>query len=350
VPYLIQQVQTHGDWGAYQALEYLKALTPEVAVPALMVLLERATPRTYPSRDTLLDRLRGFAPHAKQALPRLWEWLDPKFLNGLQEFLLREDELPLDWLEESGNVRFKIHLAQTIWAIEPDGRILEMLASLALTDHDDGVRTALCHAWYHIGPPAKEAIVVGYLIGILQSTNSYDDAWMATDALVSISWVPDETIDILVDMLRKHHLAGWAARVLKAVGPVRIGPVIDALRRDNKLAQEFAADVLGSYGLAAKEAAPILRERLGSTQDDVRIWSAIALAKIEPGAEIVPILVNTVETSENRTTRSMAIQALGACGKLASPAIPCLEKACDDEHAEVSEPAKAVLAALQAAE
>lgn len=344
---LIRQVEQERDWSALQALKYRDALTPEVAVPALVDLIADSNERSNPSRGTLLNKLREYAPHAKSALPRLWELLDPDFLDQLDEFASGFDYRDLTQLCDALTASFKIRLAYTLWAIEPDDRIPEMLVNFSLTTHDIIVQTDLCHAWYHIGPPARDTFVVDYLMNILEHSISYDESWAATDALVSLAWVPEARVDELAEMLRKHNQAGWAARILKAIGPVKVAPVIEALRRDNRLSREFAADVLGSYGPAAQEAVPILREYLTTCTDNLRTWSAIALAQIEPSPEVVPVLIDTVQHGQDRTARSLALHGLGLCGDLARSALPVVEQACQDEDEKIRQVAQAVLERLR---
>jgi len=347
---LVRQVEQRRDWDALQALKYRDALTPEVAVPALVDLLAAADARSLPSRDTLLADLGDYAAHAKAALPRLWDLLDPDFLDRLEQFTWTDGLPRLEGFCDALTAAFKIRLAYTMWRIEPDDRLIELLYHFSQTTHDLIVETALCHAWHYIGPPARDPWVVTYLLTILEHTNSYDEAWAATDALTSLGWVPDETIDALADMLRKHQQAGWAARVLKAVGPVRVEPVIAALRRDNALSREFAADVLGAYGPVAKEAVPVLRAYLALPDDKVRGWSAIALAQIEPAAEVVPVLAELVESSTDRTARSLALYGLGLCGALAMPVLDLVESACDDDEEVVAEAARQAAERIRAAE
>ncbi len=64
--------------------------------------------------------------------------------------------------------------------------------------------------------------------------------------------------------------------------------------------QEVAAWRLGRMGIAAREAVPRLRQLLGHDKEDVRVASAIALARIDPSLreEAVPLIVEAARLQE----------------------------------------------------
>jgi HEAT repeat protein len=127
-----------------------------------------------------------------------------------------------------------------------------------------------------------------------------------------------------------------------------IEPVIEALQEDSHLSREFAADVLGSYGPAARAAVPILRDYRANGDENQRLWSTLALARIEPDPSLVEPLLDLAERHSDTTTRCMALLALGGCVSFSPLCRECLDRALRDAEDRVQATARAVLESLHA--
>lgn len=99
--------------------------------------------------------------------------------------------------------------------------------------------------------------------------------------------------------------------------------------------REGAAIALGNWGRKAQEAIPALRKTSNDTHTLVRIWSAWALAKIDPkDTEAVRALALGFQEKEF-LPRSATAEGLGELGKAALPALPALCAALKDTEEEV---------------
>jgi HEAT repeat protein len=103
----------------------------------------------------------------------------------------------------------------------------------------------------------------------------------------------------------------------------------------------FMASQLAWFGARAREATPRLRGALSNKRLEVRIFSAVALAHIEPSAtESIPVLIEGLNHYDDEGLNVRQIQqvlrALARLGPRARPALPTLigvlKKDCDDPY------------------
>jgi hypothetical protein len=120
-------------------------------------------------------------------------------------------------------------------------------------------------------------------------------------------------------------LRSYAVEQIPGTGPAAIPALIELLGDPNTQTCASAARALGSYGKAAAQAVPALIERLNDPDSPVRQSAIEALGKIGD-SRTVPVLVQALQQSDHKDINAdeAAIDALGAIGPEAKPAIPKL--------------------------
>lgn len=135
---------------------------------------------------------------------------------------------------------------------------------------------------------------------------------------------PQETISLsapVIDTRRRWFIAGafligaavgWGATRAwsqRAEEPAPIQPIVAALKSDDPVMRGFAADMLADIGPRAREAGPVLLERLNDADPQVRLKTARALGKIGGGGALAP-LTKVVKTDAFPNVRDAAAEAI----------------------------------------
>jgi HEAT repeat protein len=102
--------------------------------------------------------------------------------------------------------------------------------------------------------------------------------------------------------------------------------LVQALKDKDMFVRRFAAQALGEVGAEPRDAVPALRAALDDRRKEVQEAAATALGKM--GGAAVDALVGVVKDSGKETdVRRRAVEALGAMGAEARPAVPVLTEA-----------------------
>ena len=209
----------------------------------------------------------------------------------------------------------------------------------------DGER--ICDTISTIGPAA--APLTKYVVKLLKS-GDWDVQWSAADALGAIVPSDPETIAVLVDFLGHDSglVAGSSATALAKVGVKAVPALIEATKAGSARQREFCGRTpLGRIGPPAKEAIEPLKKLLNSEHRGSRVWSAIALGKIEGSTEVVPVLIEALLEDESPSVRQQAAVALGQIGAKAKAAIPALRAALKEDDEDLQQAAERALAIIE---
>ncbi len=129
------------------------------------------------------------------------------------------------------------------------------------------------------------------------------------------------TLDALLD--KNDNDSYHAAIALDGIGAPPVRKLAMRLVRDGDVT---STEVLGWLGPRAREAIPTLRSARASERLQVRVAAAVALARIDPGAEeAIPVLVEGLEHLEDRKVYAPGVPgALAVFGPKAGAALPAL--------------------------
>lgn len=237
-----------------------------------------------------------------------------------------------------------IPAAQALWAIEGERCAPLILPALDRVFEADDER--VCDVVCQLGPIA--APLLPKLINALSGDN-WDLQWAAADALAAVASSDPATLDALLE-------AGAHASPLvrSAAGKAlaRIGaPAVPRLRafvdRAIDARSTWAAIALGEMGPAGADALPELRAGMRSSAQPLSGCCAFAVANIATDPVVIPLLMETLQSSDPRVPRSLAARALGAFGPAAQGAIAALEAAALEGDPGLLEAAEEALASIQ---
>lgn len=241
----------------------------------------------------------------------------------------------------NGDGRLVIEAALAIWKI--DRRVDKAVPALARVFDDNP--EAVCDAVCEIGPAA--APLIPKLLQSLNSQDNWDLEWAAADAIGHIASDDPAILAVLGSSLGHPSpiVRSASARALARIGLPAVPLLCDILREHTDDRSEWAADALGRMGPVAADATALLRSNLRSKNAAIATWSAIALAKVAADASVVPSLIELLakDRSDLRTEAALALQAIGPA---ASPALPALRAAMEDEDEEVRAAADGALNAI----
>lgn len=232
-----------------------------------------------------------------------------------------------------------------------------------LDDKDAELRSCACITLGAIGPEAKASVPA--LAKALE-----DEDWfvcvVAAQALEKIGPEAKPAVPALTKALKPNKdireyrpiREAAAAQALVKIDPKAKG-VKDAVtflvdkmlnddREDSNGTRVVGAKALGQCGPSAQSASPALAKRLKDKDAGVRIATAAALMKIEPGKHADGALA--VLTAELKNTdvliRVLAAEALGEIGPKAKSTSTALEAASKDGEAEVRDAARKAKSAV----
>jgi len=156
--------------------------------------------------------------------------------------------------------------------------------------------------------------------------------------------------DVLIEKLREGdvHERRRAARDLGRRGtPEAIPALVEAL--EDVPVRSWAAEALGQFGPAARDAVPALAKLL-TARGQVRVYAAEALGRIGPAAaQAVPALALGLKSDEAELRRTVA-SALGRIGPGAEASRPALSARLEDEDVAVRVAAALALYRIDARE
>jgi len=233
--------------------------------------------------------------------------------------------------------------ARLLGGAEDVEREAELTLYSALDDPSEPVRHAAARALYRIGPSPLD---VPRLTAALKSADPYVVGF-ATWTLGELGPDAAEAVPALLEALRDQPLGeGIGARSLAKLGgdaaSRAVPELIVALDSPERRHRFNAALALGRLGGRAAEARPSLIRLLRNDPDpSVRGHAARALGRIG-GEETVEPLIAALDDLDGHV-RSLAAQALGWLGPLASAARPRLERALTDPHRKVRRHAERAL-------
>src|SRR4051812_48325445 len=100
--------------------------------------------------------------------------------------------------------------------------------------------------------------------------------------------------------------------------------------KESDFSREDAALTLGALGSKAKAAVPELTTLLTDPSDETREAAAIALWRIERSTEVVPVLVDRLESARDYQTCLRVMKVLAEMGPQAKAAVPSLRRKIED--------------------
>ncbi len=208
-----------------------------------------------------------------------------------------------------------------------------------LGDENKSVRQAAVWALVTLGSTPPDAVP------ILQLMLRDPETEIRRGAVVALGRIGPGAIaavSSLVDHLRdpKQEVRQAAVEALGSMGPlvtVAIHPLMDVMmdHRESSNIRQAAADTLGKMGQGARESIPSIRDAMRDDNEQISSAAARALAKVGSPVEIVPSLIDDVQ-SQSRAMRRAALMTLSAMGPDAKDAVPVLLKTLNDQQADVS--------------
>jgi HEAT repeat protein len=221
----------------------------------------------------------------------------------------------------------------------------EVLRGLASADYETNRRAVLALRRTRV----KVTRVLPVLLGMLRDPSDSQFRSYVSIALEVHSRKSPAAVRPLLEGMHDENpsLRGWAARTMRAVGPIAapiaVPALIDGLRDDDGWVRECAAEGLGGIGPGAAVAVPDLITLLATEDKWVRETLCATLSAIGAGAATaVPALLRVL-ANDDPSIRCKAIEALGNIGLGASTAVPRLLDALTDEEVNVRASAAAAL-------
>jgi HEAT repeat protein len=390
VPGLIEGLKN--EKAAYWACLVLRDIGADAAeaVPALTEKLK--DPRPEIRREAVLT-LGAIGPAAAAAIPQIAALLTDQHVRTAATFTLGElGQIPADAdaaVRAAAKGDDRLLATVSLWAlarVHPEDKDLRREATeqliTRLKEKEPFVRVAAARALAAL-PPAPE--ITGPIWERVLADADETTVHHALDALASIG---APAVPRLTAALKHEHLRAEIIYVLGHIGPAAapataalakliddknarvaheavlalgaIGPgakeavpaLIRALEQPEDKESNFCAIAccLGKIGPDAAAAQPVLLERVKSTDTQLALMSAWALAQICPAsadaaAKTVPVLTAglALDLAEDR---ELAAEALGRLGPLAKDAAAALQKAAADPDKVVREAAAQALAAV----
>ena len=238
---------------------------------------------------------------------------------------------------------------------EPAAAYVAVLAD-ALKDPHAGTRVAVAAALRNMGENARPAL--GALIDAAKNPKEHTLVRAAAVHVVSRYGKDNpQTVPLMLDLLKSGDTP-TALREAAADGLGRSGSASsevitalgEALGAKNIELRKAAAVALGSLGVKAKSAWPIIKERLNDAKEDSSVRNHLirltgTLAK--SNAEAIKALTEAAENDKSTENRIAAIQELGELGSLPEETTKSLRRiATQDARAAIREAAARVLKKL----
>ncbi len=122
--------------------------------------------------------------------------------------------------------------------------------------------------------------------------------------------------------------------ILSELDPIQssLPALINALKDPDRIVRISAVEPVARFGREAKAAIPVLETWLDDDKIHVGIAAAVAIGMIDPQkiSEVLPVLINGLESRGDRTNAAFGI---GELGEMASEALPLLENLLADDWA-----------------
>lgn len=201
----------------------------------------------------------------------------------------------------------------------------DLLALLPRTEVE--VRLAALRALGAVGTKDKSAIAE--LVKLVDPKVEPQVGTQATITLAKLDplnrVVIEQGMPMLIERLgdANENVRRLAQEGLAQIGPKAVSPLTLKLIGGNDTQRRVAAEALATLGPRAERAIPDLTEALADTKAPVRAAASEALGKI--GAKALPVLVKQL-THPNENVRKAAADGLGVMGPAAAAAIPALKK------------------------
>jgi HEAT repeat protein len=200
-------------------------------------------------------------------------------------------------------------------------------------DKKGGGRRSAALALARIGPAAAP-----YLAAALGNA----DPQVRLHAAMGLALMESVPKEALPELLRglgdpERQVRHWSIRALQKLSPPppEIVPALTvALADDDWTVRLAAVDIMGRMGPDAPgAAAPLANVLRGDRDEDVRVWAALALGRVDPrGTVSVPALTGAL--NQSLPVRIAAIHALSELGPAAKPAVPALAKSLHESGPE----------------
>jgi HEAT repeat protein len=314
------------------------------AVPALTAALKDPDPYVRGSAVIALHRI-GEAHGAVAGLAVVLQ--DPEVCEAAAEVLAdfgprAAPALPaLIAALRSPNDSLRVKCVRALAAIGPEAVAAVPALAGRLNDREEEVRYEAAWALCGIGPPAKEAFPA--LTGAL-SDQAAKVRVAAGSALASIDRDrADVAVPAMIAALRDKDrgVRGVAAIVLGKVhsGKESVPALVAALKDDVIYVREDAAEALGAFGPAAKEAVGALKLLFENRQiATARVAAAGALARCDAdrAKDYIAVLIEALE-GKNPMLQQRAVHALAELGPVAKQAVPALRLALKNEDRHIRE-------------
>jgi HEAT repeat protein len=227
-----------------------------------------------------------------------------------------KDRTAPEWARDltSEDVKLRRNAVYALWTLAFREKGLGPILARAVRDDDEYVRQTAAAAITRLGTQATAAVP-----GLVDALSD-DSADVRREAMLLI--------------YRIRFLAGTALR-----------PIVKALDDEDPVVRANAAGVIEFQGAAAKDLAtePLVRH-LTDEDQKVRLWSARALAKVNPPALVKPALARAKEGSPEQ--RAEAFGQLGYARLAAKEAVPTLVEALEEENPSVREAAVKALGVI----
>jgi HEAT repeat protein len=198
-----------------------------------------------------------------------------------------------------------------------------------LNGPDLGMRVRAAEALGMIGPPAREA-VPALILAVAQRTVIDEDELLCRHAVIALGRIGSDAKGarpILNHLFDKN--LGDDYELVIALAGIGAPPVEKLVARLTRDGDSFATELLAWLGPKAREAIPLLKRALADERKQVRFSAAIALAGIEPPAELaVPVLIEALGHLDDGDLEvhdvPTALARLGPAAKAAMPALIAL--------------------------
>lgn len=281
---------------------------PHVAagLPKFIRLLDHPDHQT---RRSVISALGVLGPEARGAVPGLVK-------------VLQDDANPM--------VRYAVcHALSKVGGKEAKEAIPLLVKLADVKERDVNLRFSAAHALACLGKGNERAFAA---IFAMCSEDDKRVKGMAAAHLGRLGMHPKKCVPLMVDFLKEN--PDFPGRIIPD------GPVLEPDNTpDPRL---WCITGLASFGPAAREAVPVLRDMMNNETDYHRM-RCHCLRSLVPiwGDEAIPELIKVVQSGSERT-RSWAIQELGAMGPRARAALPALRAVNKQLSADVKQAIKKI--------
>lgn len=357
------------------------------AVPALIKALDD---KDHDVRFAVIDALAEMGPDAKEAVPVLVNIVREKnpdiswnaiyalckihvvndevistIIAYFENFKINETlwpmTLPLSALSELGepiapaliealnnenrNIRYcSVRTLKELYVYIDTENGVPALIKL-LNDKEKEIRSTSACILGKIGMPAKEAVP-----GLIKALKD-DDKNVRINAVYALGQIgPDakEAESALEDAFDDEFIIKWlAVDALRKINLTSVSELIKATKEKNNDIRIYAIRALGSMGISAKDAVPILYELLREKDKDISLTALQSLMKIKSDVKIVIGNIAKILEDKDEIDRDRMINLLEEiAGKNAKQIIPVLIRSLKDDDTKVRVEAVSALEAM----